>query len=356
MGIPGRRSTDMEYRQLGRSGLRVSTISLGTMTFGGAGGFAAVGHTDLDEARRILDRCIDAGVNLVDTADIYSDGASEEIVGEIVKGRRENLLLATKCRFPSEPGPNGAGSSRHHIVRSVDASLRRLKTSYIDLFQLHGWDGETPLEETLSTLDNLVRAGKIRYIGCSNYSAWHVMKALAVADRRGYERFVGHQIYWSLIGRDAEVELVPAALDQGLGILVWSPLAGGLLTGKYRRDVRPASGARHLTDWNEPPVRDPEKVYDIIDVVVSVAEAHGVVPAQVALAWLLTKPAVSSVIVGARTEQQIGETLGAASLELSAEELSGLESVSASALSYPFWHQAKTVRDRLSPADSTLLG
>ena len=207
----------MEYRQLGHSGLRVSTISLGTMTFGGAGGFAKVGHTDIDEARQILDRCVDAGVNLIDTADIYSEGASEEIVGEIVKGRREELLLATKCRFGTEPGANGAGSSRHHIVRSLEASLRRLGTDYVDLYQLHGWDGQTSLEETLSTLDSVVQAGKVRYIGCSNYSAWHLMKAMAVADARGLERFASHQIYWSLIGRDAEVELFPPRWTKGLG-------------------------------------------------------------------------------------------------------------------------------------------
>jgi aryl-alcohol dehydrogenase-like predicted oxidoreductase len=346
----------VEYRQLGRSGLRVSALGLGTMTFGGAGGFAAVGHTDLAEARRVLDRSIDTGVNLVDTADVYSDGASEEIVGEIVKGRREDLLLATKCRFPSEPGANGAGSSRHHIVRSVDGSLRRLGTSYIDLFQLHGWDGQTPLDETLGALDDLVRAGKIRYIGCSNYAAWHLMKAMAVADKRGLQRFASHQIYWSLVGRDAEVELVPAAIDQGVGILVWSPLAGGLLTGKYRRDSRPASGARHLTDWGEPPIYDQDKTYRVIDELVSVADAQGAPPAQVALAWLLTKPGVSSVIVGARTEEQVSQTLGAADLHLSAEQLARLDAVSSCPLPYPFWHQAKTVRDRLSPADRAYLG
>jgi aryl-alcohol dehydrogenase-like predicted oxidoreductase len=299
----------MHYRQLGRSGLRVSAISLGTMTFGGGGGFAKVGDLDVGAARRVLDRCIDAGVNLIDTADIYSDGASEEIVGELVKGKRDELLLATKCRFKSEPGPNGAGSSRHHIVRSLEASLRRLGTDYVDIYQLHGWDGQTPLEETLSTLDSLVEGGKVRYIGCSNYSAWHLMKSLAVADRQGWQRFASHQIYWSLLGRDAEVELVPAALDQGLGILIWSPLAGGLLTGKYRRDEKPASGARHLTDWNEPPIYDEGKVYDVIDVLVNVAGARGVPPAQVALAWLLARPGVSSVIVGARNDDQMSQTL-----------------------------------------------
>jgi aryl-alcohol dehydrogenase-like predicted oxidoreductase len=345
----------MDFRQLGRSGLRVSAISLGTMTFGGAGGFAKVGHLDAGGARRVLGRCVDAGVNLVDTADIYSDGASEEIVGEIVKGHREELLLATKCRFSTEPGANGAGSSRHHIVRSLEASLRRLGTDYVDLYQLHGWDGQTPLEETMSTLDSLVRAGKVRYIGASNYSAWHLMKALGVADERSLQRFASHQIYWSLIGRDAEVELVPSALDQGLGILVWSPLAGGLLTGKYRRDERPASGARHLTDWNEPPIYDEAKVHDVVDVLVKVAAGRGVPPAQVALAWLLARPGVSSVIVGARSEEQISQTLPSADLVLEPEEVKQLNEVSASPLPYPLWHQAKTVADRLSPADRVLL-
>jgi aryl-alcohol dehydrogenase-like predicted oxidoreductase len=346
----------VEYRQLGRSGLRVSAVGLGTMTFGGAGGFANVGHTDVDEARRVLDRCIDTGVNLVDTADVYSNGASEEMVGQVVKGRREDLVLATKCRFPTEAGANGSGSSRHHIARSLEGSLRRLGTEYIDLYQLHGWDGQTALEETMATLDDVVRAGKVRYIGCSNYSAWHLMKALAIADHRGLERFASHQIYWSLAGRDAEVELVPAAVDQGVGILVWSPLAGGLLTGKYRRDAKPASGSRQLTDWNEPPVYDENKLYDIIDAVVDVAQAHGVAPAQVSLAWLLAQPAVSSVIVGARDKEQISQTLGAADLQLAPEELERLRSVSSSPLPYPLWHQAKTVRDRLSPADKVAFG
>jgi len=345
----------MQYRQLGRSGLRVSAVSLGTMTFGGLGGFSNVGATDVAEARRILDRCVEAGVNLVDTADIYSDGVSEEIVGEILKGRRHELLVATKCRFQSEPGPNGAGSTRHHIVRSVEASLRRLGTDYIDLYQLHGWDGQTNLEETLSTLDALVKQGKVRYTGCSNYSAWHLMKALATSERLGLERFASQQIYWSLIGRDAEVELVPAAVDQGVGILVWSPLAGGLLTGKYRRGSKPAEG-RHLTDWDEPPVYDEDKVYDVVDALVEVADAHGVPPAQVALAWLLTRPGVSSVIVGARNEQQVTGTLPAADLQLSTEEIARLDKLSAPPLPYPLWHQAKTVRDRLSEADRVLIG
>lgn len=345
----------MEYRQLGRSGLRISVLSLGTMTFGGKGEFSSVGATDVPEARRILDRCIEAGVNLVDTADIYSDGASEEIVGQIVKGRRQELLLATKCRFPMGPGANDGGSSRHHILRSLDGSLSRLGTDYIDLYQLHGWDGQTPLEETMATLDSLVKAGKVRYIGCSNYSAWHIMKALGVSQRLGLERFSSQQIYWSLVGRDAEVELVPASIDQGLGILVWSPLAGGLLTGKYRRDTKPTEG-RHLTDWGEPPIYDEAKVYDVIDALVDVANGRGVSPAQVALSWLLTRPGITSVIVGARDQAQIGGTLPAADLKLSADELSLLDKASSSHLPYPLWHQSGTVRDRLGAADRVLLG
>lgn len=345
----------MEYRQLGKSGLRVSVISLGTMTFGGLGGFSNVGTTGVGEARRILDRCIDAGVNLIDTADIYSNGVSEEIVGEIVKGRRHDLLLATKCRFQTEPGPNGAGSSRHHILRSVEASLSRLGTDYIDLYQLHGWDGQTPLEETLEALDGLVKAGKVRYIGCSNYSAWHLMKALAVSRQLGLERFASHQIYWSLVGRDAEVEIVPAALHESLGILVWSPLAGGLLTGKYRRDSQPGEG-RHLTDWDEPPIYDETKVHDVIDTLVDVAQGYKAPPAQVALAWLLTRPGVTSLIVGARNESQIEGTLPAGDLRLSTEDLARLDKVSGSPLPYPLWHQKKTVSDRLSAADRVLIG
>lgn len=346
----------MHYRQLGTSGLRVSVMALGTMTFGTTGGFVNIGHTDVAEARRVLDHCIDAGVNLVDTADMYSGGASEEIVGEIIKGRREGLLLATKCGFQTEKDPNGAGSSRHHILRSVEASLRRLGTDYIDLYQLHAWDGLVPLDETLEALDGLVRAGKVRYIGCSNYSAWHLMKALGIAEHRGFERFASQQIYWSLVGRDAERELVPAAVDQGLGTLVWGPLAGGLLTGKYRRGVTPSSAARHLTEWDEPPMYDEDKVYDVIDVVVDVAAAHNVPPAQVPLAWLLAKPAVSSVIVGARDHSQIAQTLAAVDLELDAGELARLDAASSSPLPYPLWHQAKTVRERLSPADRIALG
>lgn len=345
----------MDYRQLGSSGLRVSALSLGTMTFGGRGPFRNVGETDVAGATRQLDLCLDAGINLIDTADIYSDGQSEEILGEAMQGRRERIVLATKARFPMGEGPNDAGLSRHHLIKSCEASLRRLGTEYIDLYQVHEWDGQTPLEETLRALDDLMRAGKVRYVGCSNYSGWQLMKALGTAERHNLPKFVSQQIYYSLQARDAEYELVPVALDQGLGILVWSPLAGGLLTGKYRRDERGPEGARQLTDWNEPPVRDEDGLYDIVDALVEIAEAHEATPAQVALAYLLGKPGVSSLIVGARTEEQLASNLQAADLQLGDEERARLEDLSRPPLLYPYWHQAATAADRLSPADLSLL-
>jgi len=345
----------MQYRQLGASGLRVSVLTMGTMTFGGAGGFASVGSTDLDGARRQIDRCLDAGVNLVDTADVYSDGLSEEIVGQVLEGRRDDVLLATKARMPMGDGPNDAGLSRHHLVGSCEASLRRLRTDRIDLYQVHEWDGQTLLEETLQALDDLVRAGKVRYVGCSNYAAWQLMKALGVAERRGLTRFVSQQIHYTLQAREAEYELLPISVDQGLGVLVWSPLAGGLLSGKYRRGQPAPAGSRLLSGWDEPPVRDQEKLYDVVEVVVEVAKDRGVSPAQVALAWLLDRPAVTSVIVGARTEEQLADNLGAADLSLSQEERTRLEEVSRPPLLYPYWHQAKTAADRLGPADLSLL-
>ncbi|MEA2324442.1 MAG: hypothetical protein QOD81_4292 [Solirubrobacteraceae bacterium] len=346
----------MEYRQLGSSGLRVPALSLGTMTFGGRGGFASVGSTDVEGASRQIDRCLAAGVNLIDTADVYSGGLSEEIVGQALRGRRDDVLLATKARFAMGDGPNDAGLSRHHLIRACEASLRRLQTDHIDLYQLHEWDGQTPLEETLEALDDLVRSGKVRYVGCSNYSAWHVMKALGISERRGLPRFVSQQIYYSLQAREAEYELVPISVDQGLGIFVWSPLAGGLLSGKYRRDATAPEGSRHLTDWNEPPVRDEDQLYDVIDALVEIAATHEVSAAQVALAWLLGRPGVTSVIVGARTDEQLADNLAAAELVLGDEERARLEQLSRPALLYPYWHQAKTAADRLGPADLTLLG
>ncbi len=346
----------MEYRQLGRSGLRISPLTMGTMTFGGRGEFAGVGATDVDGARRQIEMAIDAGVNLIDTADVYSGGAAEEIVGQALGSRRDDVLLATKVRFPMGSGPNDAGLSRHHLVRGCEASLRRLRTDHIDLYQVHEWDGQTPLEETLEALEHLVRSGKVRYVGCSNFAGWQVMKALGIADRAGLPRFVSQQVYLSLQERSAEYEIVPSAIDQGLGLLIWSPLAGGLLSGKYRRGQDAPPGSRRASDWDEPPIYDEGKLYDTIDVVVEIAEARGVSPAQVALAWLLGRPGVTSVIVGARTDEQLADNLAAARLSLSTDETARLETASRPPLIYPFWHQRKTARDRLGEGDLSLIG
>ncbi len=346
----------MEYRQLGRSGLLVSTLTLGTMGYGGQGWAKAVGALGVDEARKQIAMARDAGVNLIDTADVYSEGLCEEIVGKALGSDRDDVLLATKVRLPMGDGPNDAGLSRHHIIRGAEASLRRLGTDWIDLYQVHEWDGLTPLEETLAALDTLVRSGKVRYVGASNYSGWQLMKALGVADRLGLTRFVSQQIYYSLQARDAETDLVPVAIDQGLGILVWSPIAGGLLSGKYRRGVEAPEGSRHLGEWDEPPVYDEDKLYDTIEVLVQVGEAHGVSAARAALAYTLAKPAVTSLVVGARTEEQLADNLAAADLALSDDEIARLDAVSADPLRYPYWHQAKTAGGRLSPADRDLLG
>jgi aryl-alcohol dehydrogenase-like predicted oxidoreductase len=345
----------MEYRQLGNSGLRVSALTLGTMGFGGRGWAEAVGTLGVEDARRQIGMARDAGVNLIDTADVYSAGRSEEIIGEALGRSRDEVLIATKLRMPMGDGPNDAGLSRHHIVRGVEASLRRLNTDWIDLYQAHEWDGVTPLEETLAAFDALVQSGKVRYVGCSNYTGWQLMKALGVSERHGFTRYVSQQIYYSLQARDAEAELVPVSLDQGVGILVWSPLAGGLLSGKYRRDEPTPEGTRRFAGWDEPPVHDEERLYDTIDALVSIASAHGVSAAQVALAWLLGRPAVTSVIIGARTEEQLADNLAAASLELTADELRQLDEVSREPLRYPHWHQRNTSSDRLGAPTASYL-
>jgi aryl-alcohol dehydrogenase-like predicted oxidoreductase len=345
----------MQQRQLGACGLRVSALTLGTMTFGGKGKFAATGSTDLDGAKRQIAMAADAGVTLVDTADVYSGGLSEELVGRAVEGRRDELLLATKVRFRTGAGPNDAGLSRHHVIRACEASLRRLRTDHIDLYQVHQWDGQTPVQETLAALDHLVTSGKVRYVGCSNFSAWHMVKALGIADARGLPRFVSTQVYYSLQERAVEHEIVPACLDQGLGVLVWSPLAGGLLSGKYRRGQEGPEGARHLSDWGEPPVHDEDRLYDTIDVLVAVASELGVSAAQVALAWLLRRPGVTSLVIGARTDEQLADNLAAATLELSVDQVDRLERVSRTPLPYPLWHQVAAASDRLGHADTPTL-
>jgi aryl-alcohol dehydrogenase-like predicted oxidoreductase len=346
----------MEYRQLGHSGLRVSSLTLGTMTFGGRGKFRDVGQTDLEGARRHIDMALEAGVNLIDTANVYSDGAAEEIVGQALEGRRDDVLLATKARFPMGAGPNEAGLSRHHLIEACEASLRRLRTDHVDLYQVHQWDGQTPLEETLGALQHLVQSGKVRYVGCSNFAGWQVMKALGIADQLRLPRFISQQVYLSLQERSAEYEIVPSAIDQGLGLLIWSPLAGGLLSGKYRRDEPAPEGSRHASEWDEPPVYDEDRLYDTVDVLVEIASGYGVSPARVALAWLLGRPGITTVIVGARNDEQLADNLAAVELDLSDEDSARLEEISRPPLLYPFWHQRNTAADRLSDADLSLIG
>ncbi len=325
------------------------------MGFGGDGWASVVGRIDVEGARRQIGIARDAGVNLIDTADVYSDGRSEEIVGQALGKSRDDVLIATKVRMPMGDGINDTGLSRHHIIRAAEDSLRRLGTDHIDLYQVHEWDGQTPLEETLDALDHLVSSGKVRYIGASNYTAWQLMKALWVADRTGTQHFVSQQIHYSLQAREAENELVPLSLDQGLGILVWSPLAGGLLSGKYRRGAAAPEGSRRFEGWTEPPIHDEDKLYNTIEEVVAIADSRGVPAARVALAYTISKPGVTSVIVGARTEEQLTDNLGAAELRLTEEETARLDAVSAQPLQYPYWHQANTASDRLGAAELSLL-
>jgi aryl-alcohol dehydrogenase-like predicted oxidoreductase len=347
----------MEYRLLGRSGLKVSTVAMGTMTFGGVGWAKTVGDLGVADAKRLVDICLDSGVNLIDTADVYSQGASEEILGEIIGGpRRNGLLIATKARFPMGSDVNDVGSSRHHLIQACEASLKRMKTDVIDLYQLHEWDGQTPLEETMEALDMLVRQGKIRYIGCSNFSAWHIMKTLGVSEREKRERFVCQQIHYSLESRDAEYELIPVSLDQGLGILVWSPIAGGLLSGKHRRNQATPEGTRQFAGWTEPPIRDENRLWNIVDALVEIGQSRGVSAAQVALAWTLGRPGITSVIIGGRTPEQFADNLASADLTLTSEERARLDAISELAVIYPYWHHLNTASDRLSEADLALLG
>jgi len=341
----------MDYRLLGRSGIKVSSLSIGTVTFGNDGSW---GETDLKDARRQVDLCLDRGVNLIDTANAYNDGKAESMLGEILsEGRRDRVLISTKVRFAMGTGPNDRGLSRWHIVRQCEASLRRMKTDVIDLYHVHEWDGQTPLEETVEALDTLVKQGKVRYLACSNFSAWHLMKALAIADAGHYQRFVGQQIHYTLHSREAEYELIPLGLDQGVGILVWSPLAGGWLSGKFTRNSKPESG-RHVTGFREPPIYDWAKLWDIVDVINEVAKAHGVSGAQVSLAWLLQRPLVATVIMGGRTMAQFEDNLKAADLKLTADEVARLDEVSQPPLIYPYWHQNFTAANRLGEADLAL--
>jgi aryl-alcohol dehydrogenase-like predicted oxidoreductase len=336
----------MEYRHLGASGVKVPALSFGTGTFGGQGKlFGAWGNTDVDGARRLVDICLDAGLTLFDTADVYSNGASESILRAAIKGRRDKVLISTKATFRSGDGPNDVGSSRFHLLKAIDGALERLGTDYIDLFQLHGFDAKTPIEETLSTLDDLVRAGKIRYVGVSNFSGWHLMKSLAVADRYGYARYVANQTYYSLIAREYEWELMPLALDQGIGAMVWSPLGWGRLTGKIRRG-KPLPETSRLHDSAEfgPPVDD-EYLFRVVDALDEIAKETGKTIPQIALNWLLHRPTVSSVIIGARNEEQLRQNLGAIGWNLSVEQIAKLDQASATTRTYPYWHQVTFERN-----------
>ena len=334
----------MEFRVLGRSGFKVPALSFGTGTFGGRGEmFAAWGSSDVTEAQRLVDLCLEAGVNMFDSADVYSGGAAEEILGQAVRGRRDEVILSTKGTFRSGPGPNDVGSSRWHLTRAVEGSLRRLGTDYIDLYQVHGFDAVTPVEEVLGALDDLVRAGKVRYIGCSNFSGWHLMKSLAVSDRYGLSRYVAHQAYYSLVGRDYEWELMPLALDQGVGAVVWSPLGWGRLTGKLRRGA-PAPQTSRLRSKAAteagPPVPE-DYLFRVVDALDAVAREAGKTVPQVAVNWLLRRPSVSSVIIGARNEEQLRQNLGAVGWELTDAQAAALEAASAVTPAYPYWHQLK---------------
>jgi aryl-alcohol dehydrogenase-like predicted oxidoreductase len=332
----------MEFRRLGASGLMVPALSLGTATFGGATPFfQAFGSSDAAHATRLVDICLDAGLNMFDSSDAYSSGRAEEILGEALEGRRGQALISTKGTFRSGPGPNDIGSSRHHLTRTVEASLRRLRTDYIDLYQMHGFDAMTPVEETLQTLDSLVRAGKIRYIGCSNFSGWHLMKSLAVSERCGFARYVAHQAHYSLVGREYEWELMPLALDQRIGAVVWSPLGWARLTGKVRRGQALPETSRVQSKINmdlSPPV-DPERLYRVVDALDSVALETGKTVAQVALNWLLQRPSVSTIITGARTEEQLRQNIGAVGWTLDAAQVKKLDDASAVTPVYPYWHQ-----------------
>jgi aryl-alcohol dehydrogenase-like predicted oxidoreductase len=330
----------MEYRILGNSGFSVPALSFGTGTFGGDHPFFAKwGHTDVAEAARLVDVCLDAGLTLFDTADVYSRGQAEEILGEAIRGRRNRLLISTKATFRMSDDPNDVGTSRYHLIHSCEASLRRLGADYIDIYTIHGFDAQTSVEETLRALDTLVQSGKVRYIACSNFSGWHLMKSLAVSEKYGWARYMAHQAHYSLLRREYEWELMPLALDQKVSTLVWGPLSQGRLSGKYRRSSPAPQGTRVAQGAGEgPPIAD-EWLYGVIDVLDEIAAETGKTVAQVSLNWLLQRPTIASVIIGARDEQQLHDNLGAVGWNLSAEQVARLDAVTETDTIYPYWHQ-----------------
>jgi len=342
----------MEQRQLGGSGLLVPALTLGTGTFGGGNEFfKAWGASDVAEATRLVDICLEAGVSMFDSADGYSNGMAEEILGQAIKGKRGKVLISTKGSFRRGPGPNEVGSSRHYLPRAVDASLRRLGTDYIDLYQLHAFDALTPVEEVIGTLDDLVRAGKIRYIGCSNFSGWHLMKSLAYSDRHALARYVAHQAYYSLVGRDYEWELMPLGLDQKVGAVVWSPLGWGRLTGKIRRGqpLPKVSRLQSKLAFDKGPQISEDYLYRVVDALDEVGKETGKTVAQVALNWLLQRPTISTVIIGARNEEQLRQNLGAVGWKLDPAQIAKLDAASAVQPAYPYWHQRGTFPERNPP-------
>lgn len=346
----------MRYRPLGNSGLLVSEITIGTITFGNGADKRYLGDVQPDEARRLLDIAFDAGVNVVDTANIYADGQAEVVLGQALKEKRQDIILASKARSPVGDRPNDSGASRYNLIRACEDSLKRLGTDHIDLYQMHNWDGVTPIEETLEALTELVRAGKVRYVGTSNYTGWQMIKTLGAADALGLVRPIAQQINYTPENRDAEYEILPVALDQGVGTLVWGPLGEGLLTGSVRRGKpRPANTRQSEESWPEPYVHDMERAYDIIETLVAVGEELGVSAARVCLAWLKDRPGVTSLIVGVKNEDHVRDNLAAVELELADEHRDRIEAVSRQAPRYPYWHRITASMDRLDPAEAPFL-
>ncbi|KIO75673.1 aldo/keto reductase [Pedobacter lusitanus] len=338
----------MEYRQLGASGLKVPVLSFGTATFGGGNEFfKAWGSTQVEEAGRLINLCLDAGVNLFDTANVYSNGLSEEILGQAIKGLRDKVLLSTKATFSMGDGPNNLGSSRFHLIKQCEDSLKRLKTDHIDIYHMHGFDGNTPVEETLKTLENLVESGKVRYIACSNFSGWHLMKSLSVSERYGWSRYIAHQAYYSLLDREFEWELMPLGIDQKVGTIVWSPLASGRLSGKYRRNQPLPQDNRVQQGGGHGPALNEERLYTIMDALDEVSVETGKSVAQISLNWLLQRPTVSNIVIGARNEEQLKQNLEAVGWNLTTEQVKKLDEASKPEPIYPYWHQRQS--EELNP-------